>query len=225
MAKPGPTGKDHSYWLYDSLFSIYFALLLVSAHESTKVFSWSIRLRNCYVAHFRPELARLMDDTYRVEVSTFVLIWISAAVVLTCMHFLRRFSPKDHFLRIFVGGVATGGFPLACLYSGGGRLLFLEVELVIATACVVLASLRIWPVSTPLNVLLLILHYSLWSSLGEGFRFVGGWYAFWPGWQWVRAISGVAWLIYPVFGFCLALMWAVSLRQSDMTGQAPQGVC
>jgi hypothetical protein len=58
-------------------------------------------------------------------------------------------------------GHEAAGFPLACLYQGNGRLVFLGVELAMAAVCLVLWAYRRWPVSTVPNVFLLLFHYAL----------------------------------------------------------------
>jgi hypothetical protein len=193
-------------WLFDLLLSVYLASLFISAHESAYVSSWSIRMLNYY----SPGSQHLADNHYRLGVTTFLLTWITAAVVLLAVRIARLFYAGRDLLRILTGALVVVGFPLAIFYSGGEHQLFLEVELGIATLCIVLASFRQWPLSSGLNALLLFLHFALWSFFGGGYRFVGGWYLFWPTWYWgTRVVWQYAWLFYPTAGFVLGVVWVV----------------
>jgi hypothetical protein len=201
--------------LHDLFFSTYLVLLVVAAHESSGLLQWSGKLHVYYASHYRPDLRVLTDDGYRLYVVAFLLIWVSAAAIFVFLRLLSRFSFAKVVLRTVTGVVAVAGYPLACLYSGNARVFYMVVELGVVTICVLLWAHRKWPVSAPLSIFLLLLHFSLWASLSK-FPYLCCLYL-WPGWVWNWGGNfGVRMrLVYPLLGLCLALFWTIIVRQAE----------
>jgi hypothetical protein len=204
-------GHDNQYLrlVYESLISVYLALLVISAEES-RGSSWASRIQTFYVSHRYPGAPRGSDDNYRFYVVIFLSVWISAAVIFVCMRLMARCSFTSGVLLNIFGIVAVAGFPFACLYHDHGALFFLEVELAIAGLCLVLYTHQKWPVSAPLNVFLLIGHYALWTFVcGEGLW--AGVLLFWPGWHWIHQIDPK--FIYSFLGLAASLSWGAYVKQ------------
>jgi hypothetical protein len=195
------------YWLRDVLFSIYCALLVISLHESAKDMSWSVSLRNFYVSHRYPDLNRMMDDDYRVAVAAFLLIWALACVIYVFVSVVERFSFARFPLWALIGAVAFLGFPLVCFRFNRAPLL--ASELAVVGVCVAFWAKGRWPVTNPVNVLLLVIHFVYWSTFGGGYLLVGGQYLMWPGLYRTLSVWMHSWLLFPVLGFTLCLLWAL----------------
>jgi hypothetical protein len=205
------TGHDNQYLrlVYESLISVYLALLVISAEES-RGSSWASRIQTFYVSYRYPGAPRGTDDNYRFYVVIFLSVWLSAAVIFLCMRLMARYSFTSRVLLNIFGIVAVAGFPLACLYHDHGALFFLEVELAIAGLCLVLYTYQKWPVSAPLNFFLLTGHYALWTlACGEGLW--AGVLLFWPGWHWIYQIDPK--FIYPFLGIAASLSWGAYVKQ------------
>jgi hypothetical protein len=176
---------NHLRSWYELLFSVYLSLLFVWIEES-RPFAWSTRGRYLYFWHPHAVSLRASD----IWLFYLALFLIPVAAVFLFLLLIRRLSFSQVLLRNFGGALAVAGFPLACLYRPGPRLLFLYVELAIAAVCFILWVLRRWPVSTPAGVFLLILHYALWG-------FFGGGGARLTNWRWAGGIWEYAWFVYP----------------------------
>jgi hypothetical protein len=197
--------------LLELLFSIYFPFLLVSMDETKGGVAWSTKLLIFYKSH-QASSGRPMED-YRSDIITFLLIWVSAVLIFCCVHLLGKLGIGKGFFFAVSGTVALAGYPLFLVYPSHRQLPFMYVELGITLVCGALAAMRIWPVSTPLSILLLLMHYALWSSIGGGHRSVGGWYLLWPSYQ-NRQILQYAWIVYPVFGLGISLLCGVCIKDS-----------
>ena len=200
--------------LHELLCAVFSAILIVTVHEGSG-FRWVTRLWLYYASHYRPELLIPMDEVYRLYVIAFALVWGLATEVFICLRMLARFSFTRNLLRTLGGAIAVAGYPLASLYYGEGRILFLEVELAILAVCVVLWAYRRWPVSWPFSIFLLVVHFTLWARF-SGFPGVLCCLMFWPGWiwNWSPNSNEKLRLLYPILGFCSTLVWARYFRTS-----------
>jgi len=204
--------RESTWWPFELLLSVYSALLLISADES-RGSSWSQKLLTFYVSHRYPHRSRVFDDNYfRLYMPIFLLIWISAAVLFCIFHLSSRFHAPGTIRNVLSGIIVIVGFPLACMHHAPAQL-FLQVELAIAIACLGLFVYKRWPVSWPLNVLLLVLHYGLWT-LFSGNPFWASTFLLWPGWRWIYRIGPSAQLISPVLGLSSALVWGTLVKRS-----------
>ena len=221
MSERADRKPEYLRWLLELFLSIYFAVLAVTLHEGTG-FRWSAKLHIYYASHYRPDLRILTDDGYRLYVVAFLLVWALAAAIFLCLRISARFSFTRVALRTLAGLIAIAGYPVASLYYGTGRMLFLDVELILAGSLIVLWAYRKWLVSKPLSVFLLVLHFALWALFGK-FPGVLCCLMLWPGWIWNwSANSGdKVRLIYPLLGFCTTLLWAAYFRQSEATERTP----
>ena len=200
-------------WIHMLLFSLYSALLVLSANAVAWGFSWAIKLRIFYVSHRYPHAVLPMDDNYGVALAAFLLVWVLAAAIFLSVLLLGRFHVDGVILREFAGFVAIVGLPLVLWYSKVGFMLVLEVEVVILAACAFLYVYRKWPVSTPLSLFLLILHFGLWAGESKN-SLLPGWILFWPLWHWVWRAGLPWWLVHPLLGFCFSVIWGLHVRRS-----------
>lgn len=210
-------------WLYDLSFSFYSTVLIVTTHEDSGL-RWSVKLQILYASHYHHGVRILTDEGYQLRIIAFLLIWTSVAVALLCVRSLTSLSAARVALNTLAGLIAVAGYPVASLYARNGRILFLEVELGIAILCMFLWAHGRWSVSGPLNIFLLILHFSLWAWFSR-FPYECCLYL-WPGWIWKwRSSTGETMrLVYPVLGFYCTLVWAAYLRQSEAIGQSHERV-
>jgi hypothetical protein len=186
---------------YELAFAVYSSLLFVW-FEEVRGHGWSTRNRYFYFWHPHAVALRPIDIwLFYIE-----LFFIPSILVFLILLMLRRLRFSRALLRNFGGALAVAGFPTACLYRANPRLVFLYVELAIAAVYFMVWAARRRPVSTPLNLLLLILHYALWGFFGGGRGLMS--------WRWSWGIWDYAWVVYPVIGFFFTLLWAAYLRQS-----------
>jgi hypothetical protein len=205
-------GRNKLHLLFQSVLSLYIALLVVSVHESAHALSWSVRLRNFYVSRYLPQLGRLMDDNYRVQVATFVLVWVLAALIFLSLLSGSRLRFLSSGMELFGGICALLALPIGCFYQGHTQL-FLEVELVAAFVGLLLWTYGKTLTSTWLNVVLVALHFGLWTIFCSHQSF-GGWILLWPGWHWAWGIYDLAWIAYPLLGVCSMMLWGICLRRT-----------
>jgi hypothetical protein len=189
-------------WLHELLFSIYCSFLFVWGKES-RPFAWPTR----YLYFWHPHAVSLG----RVDFLLFYLelFMILTAAIFLCLRLTRRFSLTQVLLRPIAGAIALTGFPLVCLYRQNRLSFFLGVELALTAVCFLLWMYRRWPVSAPLNVVLLILHYALWSLFSGAAHVASS--------PWAWGIWDYAWFVYPALGLAYTLVWAAYFRHSGST--------
>jgi hypothetical protein len=188
--------------VHELLFSAYFSLLFVGMEES-RPFAWTTRGRFLYFWHPHAVGLRLTDFLlFYLE-----LFLIPAVAMFLCLLVMRRFSFTRALLRRIGGILAVAGFPLVCMYSRGTDVLLLEVSLPMSAICFVLWVYGKWPVSTPVNICLLVLYYTLCVL------FSGGPHS--SNWGWARGIWEYLYFVYPTVGFCYTIVWAAYFRQSE----------
>jgi len=203
-------GKLHH--LFQFVLSVHVALLVVSVHESAYPLSWSIRMRNFYVSHYHPQLGRPMDDNYRVQIATFVLVWALIATIFLCLFSASRLRFLNSGTKLFGGICALLALPIGCLFQGHIQV-FLEVELVAAFVGLLLWTYEKALTATWLSIVLLMLHFGVWTVFCSYHSF-RGLAVLWPGWHWAWGINDLAWFVYPFLGFCSSMLWATYLSRT-----------
>ena len=207
-------------WFHELIFSIYFPFLVISAHEREVGGRWAIGIVRWGISHGYLHDYGLMLEDYRVDVADVLLIWFSILMFYLIVRLTSKLSISRILLRYVAGALAVAGYPLTLIYTLRHSMPFLYVELAIAAACFVLWSKHRWPVSTPLNITLVILHYAFWASLGGGRSFGAGLLLLWPSWyrSWKMTIFPISytWGIYPLMGLCSTLLWACFFRMSNV---------
>lgn len=195
--------------LHEITFSVYFSLLIIWANAQSVKIPWVLKLASTpgYVpdSFLDPKLLRVI-----------AVLWaVSAVVIFLCLRVLSRFSFATLFLRPFIGIVAVGGFPLGYLYSRWDiRWLGDLLLVVVAVTCALLYLYGKWPLSRRWSILLICLHFGLWSLRALGTS-GPGLLVLWPGYKWIPVIRFHPDLIYPLLGFCSTLLWAAHVRQSE----------
>ena len=193
-------------WLHELLLSIYCSFLFAWTMESL---SPPVPTRYLYFWH--PHAVSLGRVDFLLFY--FELFLILAGAIFFCLKLIRRFSFTRFLLRIIAGAIALAGFPLVCVYRQGRQglpSLFLDVEFALAAVCFLLWAYRRWPLSAALSVVLLILHYTLWSLFGRApdVTQLGSW-----------NVWDHAWLVFPALGLAYTLVWAGYFRHSGPTEQ------
>lgn len=212
MAQSVYTNLRGLTYLQELLFSVYVPFLVVATHETGSHWAIDIVLWGISRGHLHPTTA--IED-YRVDEVDFLLIWISVISIFLLLQILRRFASTRMFLRNFAIIPAAFGLPLANLYERPyGRFLFVGVLIIGASGfAIFLWCIHKWPVvSKSLNIFLLTSYFALWSLVGQGGR---SWLIFWPSWHWASTVWPYIWLIYPVIGFCSALVWTAYFRATE----------
>jgi len=105
--------------------------------------------------------------------------------------------------------VAVAGFPLTviCASLGYAYMFLPGPELLIAALCFFLWAYRKWPLSAPLNVLLVVFHYTVWS-------FAGSDYGRWSVGMWRHGL-----FLVPALGVTYTLVWGAHFRRSQREAQ------
>lgn len=193
---------------YELVFAVYSSFLFVWLEEARHV--WAPSRRFLYFWHPHAVALRTIDIwLFYIE-----LFMIPAAAVFIFLLLMRGFLLSRVLLRNLGGALALAGFPIACLYRSNPHLVFLYVELAIATVCFALWVSKKWPVSTASSVFLLIVHYSLWGFFGGGSGLMY--------WRWSWGIWDYAWVVYPLIGLLFTLLWAAYFKQRcAAVGQEP----
>jgi len=211
-------------WFHELIFSIYFPFLAISAHEREVGGRWAIEIVRWGISHGYLRNYGLIFEDYRVDIADVLLVWSSILVVYVVVRLTAKLSISRILLRYVAGALAVAGYPLTLICTRY-NMPFLYVELAIAIACFVLWAKHKWPISKPVNIFLVILHYAFWASLGGGRSFAGGLLLLWPSWyrNWgmTKLTISYTWGIYPLLGFCSALLWACFFRTSEVKKAEP----
>lgn len=193
--------------LHEIAFSIYFCRLLIMMNAFISI---QHPARNSWGDDLQLLITGDRFTAYHNFAST--TLWaISAAVLFLCLRVLANLSIVDLFLRIFGGIVAVAGFPLVAGYisfrgylhmpgSFPRALLYayapnrwLAVEVMASLVCVFSYVFLRWPPKARWGLLLLGLHFSLWT-----------WFAF---------IGGNQPLIYLLLGLLASIAWGLYVWQ------------
>jgi|GEM_PF-6319332 hypothetical protein len=127
-----------------------------------------------------------------------------AAVIFVLLQVLVRLAPSDAALEWITGIGALAAAPVIWLYLvlrfgyGDFDVAFgwPAVELVVTLTCLVLYLTRKWPIPRSASILLITLHWALWSWIYNRHFMTPG-------------------LFFALVGFCSSLAWAAHLVQQD----------
>jgi len=198
-------------WGYELLFSIYLAALVVSVNRMVATYSLALRLRSLYVSYRFPHVSMGIDDYRGIRVTSFLLVWLLVILFFITFRLLADGTFAKIVLRVLTGVVAIAGLPVAHIYSGHPTMFFLKAELILSVGCIILYAYRKWPVSDLVSLLLLVLHFGVWTwVIWDSFSL--GLDALWPAWDsWY--ISKETRLAYALLGFASTFFWAAYIRQ------------
>lgn len=219
MIENFPQFKNRARLLHEIAFSVYCPLLLIMVNA---VRSAQHLVRNSWVDDLQLLITRSRHTpSYHFA---FDCLWaLSALALFLCLRMLARVSFSDVFLRTFAGVVAVAGFPLAAGYVSFRGYLhmlssfpnaflnayaphrWLALEVIASLACIFLYLFRKWPTKPWWGLLLLSLHFAVWSwvvLLGTG------------------SGSMLHNLTYPLLGFLASLAWAWYVQQRDLSVSA-----
>jgi hypothetical protein len=221
MNQNAEQGTCYLRWIHELLFSIYFSVVVVSAEE-TRSLSWATTLRLFDYSHRYPGVARPIDDPRGERFIMFVLVWFIAGAVFLSLRLLARHPFTRVILNPFAGFVALAGLPCAFLYSGYGNRTILIEEIAISGIAVFLYTFRKWQLPAWFGIGLLVIYFgiSTWFAWNSWNTFPLGFYILWPSWDWILFAWVQTRAIYPLVGFCSAVIWAMYVRQSTNTGTA-----
>jgi len=132
------------------------------------------------------------------------LFLIPAVALFIFLRLMGRFSPTNTIMRVLEGVVAVAGYPLVCLSRLHSVWPLFAVELTLATVCFALWASRKWLTSSAICILLLGLHFAMWSAVGAEF----------VDWKRASLIWDFAWAVWPVVGFAYSLLWASYFRRT-----------
>ncbi len=188
------------YPVYEVFLSLYCSFLIAWVEESSP-FAVDLRVRILFFWH--PRSFPLPTTDY--VLFALELILIPAAVIFAGSRLLGFFPFGRTLLHLMGGIVGVAGFPLAVIVScfGNAYLRLPVSELPIAALCFFLWMYRKWPLSAPLNVLLVVFHFAVWSFAGSNY---GNWFAA----MWRHGL-----FVVPALGLCYTVLWAAYFRQSQ----------
>jgi hypothetical protein len=191
--------RGYLRWLNALLFSLNSTLLVVPvASERMKypVLMIGRRIRYFVYAHwpFPIPLFVRAAAPYRLDFAALVLS--SAGLLFLLFVMTARLRAISNFLRPVPGVVAVVGLPVFIkLFQGIPFALY--VEPVAAAACVLLYFYGRWRLPSLVSILLLGLHSAFWF--------------------WGTRLETWYWPVYPLIGFCSAVVWAVHVKQSEQS--------
>jgi len=107
-----------------------------------------------------------------------------------------RLQLVANFLRLVPGIVAVAGLPVVIKLLQGIPFA-LYVEVVAAAVCVLLYLYGRWRLPSLVSILMLGLHFAFWF------------------WGTARVIW--YWPVYPLIGFCSAVVWGIYVKQSEQS--------
>lgn len=211
--------RKSARFFHEVAFSIYFPLLLITANtmasaQHPETNSWADKL---YTLTIGDKQSQPDGHAHRFA---FFLLWGAAALVLfLCVRTLSGLSFTDFLLRTFAGVVAVAGFPLVSGYltfrgylhmlgSFPRALLYayaphnwLAVEVTASLVCVFIYAFGKWNRRTRWGLLLLALHFGVWTWL----------------------IRDLPIAICPLLGFPASVAWALYARQGAHPSWPPEG--
>lgn len=219
-------------YVNEVLFAVYLCLLLIMANAVRSILHPSVNswVFSLFLVTSGPRNPSSYED--QGLRFAFLLLWVaSAALVFLCLRLLSQFSSVRAVFRILHGIVAVAGFPIAAAYTSfrGYYHMFglptaflyayvphrwLGLEVLASLAGVFLFVFAIWPKKTKWALLLLFLHFALWSwvvILGAG----SGHILLWPGYSWMPLTRQYPSLLYPFLGLLASIVWALDVRQPN----------
>jgi hypothetical protein len=137
------------------------------------------------------------------------LFVIPALVFFLCLKLINRLS-LTRLLPAIGGTVAICGFPVACLYGVRVGLLAL-MELATAVVCFLLWVYGKWPLSTWLNVSLLIIHYVFWLFFAGAIERI---LSTNRQWDWGTPMEYTA-LLCAIFGLLFSFVWTTGFGDQN----------
>lgn len=220
-------------WVHEYLFSLNLAWAVV----------WIERVRNSgnFIAYYRSKLVR---EPYQMVApigghTIFdQLLWsfVLAALVFCSLRLLSRLVVSNAALRIIAGAAAIVGFPLACMFVPyafvsadirvGAYHRALLLELIFVLICGTLYYLRKPPLSIPLMVLVLCLHFAIWAWIASCYVNVPVFIStlrsseyYHP---WRRTLGSLSLAMafnlgFPVLGLVASLSWVRYVRFTSIT--------
>lgn len=217
--------NNHLRLLNDVIFALNLCLLALMANSVRSVLhdsvssSWVYRLS--VTLGFGHPLS-YEDSGLRFA---FLLLWLgSATLVFLCVRLLSRTSSLGSWLFIVSGMVAVAGFPIASAYTSFRGYLnmlgsiphallyayaphrWLGLEVLASLVGLLLSAFSKRLQKATLALLMLFLHFALWSwlvILGAG----SGNILLWPGYSFVPFTREHPSLIYPLLGFLASAVW------------------
>ena len=194
--------------MHEFLLSAYCSYLFAWAEES-RPFAWGSRGAILYFWH--PHAVSLGRNDFLFFYLELFLIPAAAIFIFLGLISLSSFGKR--VLRVLEGTVALAGFPLVCEIRLHSISPLFGTELALATICLFLWAYRKWLVSTTLNIVLLCIHFAMWSAAGVEFV------------NWNRpSFWDYAWLMLPVIGFSYSLVWARYYRQTELGGRSQESL-
>jgi hypothetical protein len=200
-------------------FSVYFSIVLFSAEEE-RGSSWASTLRSFYVSHRYPGAIQGIDDPHGERQVSFLLAWFLVAGIFVLLLVCSQQLKTTRFLFLVEGAVILCGLPAALAYTGNGSLAYLGILLTLSIAWVFLCVYGKWPVPflVSLSFMGLLFFFSSWLGWVSANTFPLGIYLVWPRLDWIFGNWEGMKLIYPLMGFCSAVIWAFCIKQFAAEG-------
>lgn len=205
MARSAVGTSPYFRWSFELVFSIYLAALIVSVNRMVATYSLSLRLRSLYLSYRSPHSSAGIDDQAGIRLTSFLLVWLLVVAFFTTFHLLADLKSARGALCLLTGIIAIAGFPVAHMYSGHPAMFFFKAELILSIGCITLYALGRWPVSNPLTMFLLVVHFGLWTwAVWDSFSLGLDMLA--PAWD-TWYVSKHTALTYGSLAFCCILLW------------------
>ena len=197
--KPQVARGDYLRWLNASLFSLNLALLaipVVSVRMKYPVLMIGQRIFFFVSAHWPfpiPSVVRIADPN---GLGFAALVLSSAGLLFVLFLMTSRLQLVANFPRVVPGIVAVAGLPVVIKLLQGIPPAPC-VEAVAAAVCVMLYLYGRWRLPSLINILMLGLHFAFWF--------------------WGTAREFWYWPVYPLIGFCSAVVWGLYVKQSEQS--------
>jgi hypothetical protein len=197
--KPQVARGDYLRWLNASLFSLNLALLVipvVSVRMKYPVLMIGQRIFSFVSSHWPfpiPWVVRIAEPN---GLGFAALVLCSAGLFFVIFLMTARLQLVANFLRLVPGIVAVAGLPVVIKLLQGIPFA-LYVEVVAAAVCVLLYLYGRWRLPSLVSILMLGLHFAFWF------------------WGTARVIW--YWPVYPLIGFCSAVVWGIYVKQSEQS--------
>jgi hypothetical protein len=137
-------------------------------------------------------------------------------------YFSKYFSPLGLILLASTGIASVSAFPLSCLWLrarfqlSASATLWLLLEVATVAIAIVLFLYRKRLVPWSFGIVLLTLHFGLWTWLSGAFGAIPLWiarsYGFWDRRFWCLALGA---LLFPIIGFLASLSWGLYIGSPD----------
>jgi hypothetical protein len=224
------TSSKWPRWIHEYLFLLNLAWAIVWIERECVVSKYGVgghAVASYFHRIFRYPIALLGHPGFLEQT-----VWplIVATVAFAFLRVLSRFAATDVALRTIAGAAAIGGGPLALWITDGFFLqrnyrieslyIAISLDVIFVSICAILYYLRRPPLSAPLMVVVLLVHFTICVWMTKGYTDIlscfSAYHQRFHSWGRTFATCSI-WIAFrtgfPVVGFLSAVLWVFYVRR------------